>query len=117
MKVQLKRLQICANLSEETTAFTADVWIDGKKAGWAKNDGHGGATIVHVGDRAIHAALREHGAALVPAEYKSFTPGDEWVVDRLVEEACVAKELARVAKKAARLDVEYRESCATRGTS
>lgn len=31
-------------MSEETTAFHASLHIDGKKIGWAKNDGQGGPT-------------------------------------------------------------------------
>jgi hypothetical protein len=116
VKVELKRLQIYARLSEETTAFTADVWIDGKKAGYAKNEGHGGATNVHVADRALAEALRKHGATLVPTEYKTFTPGDEWVIDQLVEATRAAKETARVAKKMAKVDNDFKFKCATRGT-
>jgi len=115
-KVQLKRLQVHARLSEETTAFAADVWIDGKKAGYAKNDGHGGETFVHVTNPVLATALREYGDARVPDEYKAFTPGDAWIVDGLVEEALVAKEIARVAKKTARVDAEFQVDCEARGT-
>lgn len=115
-KVQLKRLQVHARLSEETTAFTADVWIDDKRAGYAKNDGHGGETFVHVTNPVLATALREYGDARVPDEYKTFTPGDAWIVDGLVEEALAAKELARVAKKTARVDAEFQVDCEARGT-
>jgi hypothetical protein len=33
-------------MSEETNAFVADVYVNGKKVGYAKNDGHGGSTNV-----------------------------------------------------------------------
>jgi hypothetical protein len=115
-KVQLKRLQVHARLSEETTAFAADVWIDGKRAGYAKNDGHGGETFVHVTNPVLATALREYGDARVPNEYKAFTPGDAWIVDGLVEEALAAKEIARVAKKTARVDAEFQVDCEARGT-
>lgn len=45
MKIELKKLKIAEHMSEETTAFTADIFIDGKEAGYAKNDGHGGCTF------------------------------------------------------------------------
>lgn len=47
MKIELKSIKFSEALSEETNAFTADVWINGKKAGYAKNDGHGGCTMVN----------------------------------------------------------------------
>lgn len=116
MKVELKRLQIYERMSEETTAFNADVWIDGKKAGIAKNAGHGGNTDVRIDDRALAAALREYGKTRVPDEYKKFAPGDEWVVDHLVDKARAAKETARVARKSAKIDAQYKATCPARGT-
>jgi hypothetical protein len=44
MKVELKKIQIYEKLSEETTAFYAEIFIDGKNCGYAKNEGHGGCT-------------------------------------------------------------------------
>jgi hypothetical protein len=116
VKVELKRLQIYERMSEETTAFNADVWINGKKAGYAKNDGHGGNTDVRVTDRALAAALSEYGKTLVLDEYKKLSPGDEWIVDDLVEKARAAKETARVAKKSAKIDAQYKATCPARGT-
>ncbi len=47
MKVQLKNVKINEDFSEETTCFVADVFINGKKAAYAKNDGHGGSTFYY----------------------------------------------------------------------
>ena len=44
MKIELKKIKVYDRMSEETTAFTADVYINGKNVGTAKNDGHGGET-------------------------------------------------------------------------
>lgn len=44
MKVELKNVKINKTFSEETTCFTASVYINGKKAAYAKNGGYGGAT-------------------------------------------------------------------------
>ena len=44
MKIEIKRVKYYSELSEETNAFTADLWIDGKKVGHCKNDGQGGCT-------------------------------------------------------------------------
>lgn len=43
-RVTLKSIKFSEALSEETNAFTADIFFDGKKIGYAKNDGHGGCT-------------------------------------------------------------------------
>jgi hypothetical protein len=47
MKIELKRIQHARNLSEETNAFTADIYVNGEYVGYAKNDGHGGCTDYH----------------------------------------------------------------------
>jgi hypothetical protein len=46
MKVTLKSVKFFERMSEETNAFTADVFVNGKKCGYAKNNGHGGNTDV-----------------------------------------------------------------------
>ncbi len=43
-RIELKKLTIYERMSEETTAFSAEIYIDGINAGQAKNDGHGGST-------------------------------------------------------------------------
>lgn len=77
MKIELKKIEYSARLSEETNAFSADLYIDGKKAGVASNRGHGGPTdydgINKEGDDLIRQA-EEYCKALPP--YK-FTSGDE----------------------------------------
>lgn len=44
INIELRRLQIFDRMSEETTAFAADLYIDGIKCGYAENQGHGGCT-------------------------------------------------------------------------
>jgi hypothetical protein len=46
MNFELKKVKYSPSLSEETNAFTAEVWLDGKKVGYASNRGHGGNTDV-----------------------------------------------------------------------
>ncbi len=48
MQVTLKNLKICNFASEETICFQATVYVDGKKAGTAQNDGKGGCTFCHL---------------------------------------------------------------------
>lgn len=47
MNIELKSIQVYEKMSEETSAFTASIYIDGKKVGYTKNDGRGGATVYH----------------------------------------------------------------------
>lgn len=47
MKIELRKLKIAEHMSEETTAFTAEIFIDGVRAGYAKNSGRGGNTDYH----------------------------------------------------------------------
>lgn len=111
MKVELKKLKTYAALSEETVAFTADVWINGKRSGDAKNDGHGGCTLVRISDRDLAKQLVEFGDSQKPAGQRFLDPGDAWLVDQLVEQA----EIARHAKKTAAVEAKFKAECAARG--
>ena len=44
MKLELKNVKINEAFSEETLMFKADLFVDGKKVGYASNDGRGGCT-------------------------------------------------------------------------
>lgn len=119
MQVELKKLAIYERMSQETTAFNADVYVDKKKVATAENDGHGGNTFVHWEPTVAPARRLEIEAELkktVPAEYQSFTPGIEWAVDQAVEATRKAKEDARVNKAIAKNDAAYKVSCPKRGT-
>jgi hypothetical protein len=114
VKVELKRFTTNARLSQETTAFAADVWVDDKKVGTAENDGHGGATIVRL-DLSVRDAVEAHGKTLVPAAYKSFTGGAEWLVDQLVEAELAKKSDKAFAKKIANADTKEKAKSAQQG--
>lgn len=45
MKIELRRINHNAKLSEETNAYTAEVWIDGERAFDARNQGQGGCDL------------------------------------------------------------------------
>lgn len=47
MKIELRNITYSAALSQETSAFTADVWIEGELAFHARNQGHGGCDFYH----------------------------------------------------------------------
>ena len=47
MRIELKKLKVVVALSEETTCYTAEIWIDGARAFLASNRGHGAADDFH----------------------------------------------------------------------
>jgi hypothetical protein len=47
MQIELRRISYNATLSQETAAFSAEVWIDGELAFHARNEGTGGADFYH----------------------------------------------------------------------
>jgi len=44
MKIELKKIEFSERMSEETNCFVADLYINGKKVGYCRNQGHGGCT-------------------------------------------------------------------------
>ncbi|CDT00991.1 hypothetical protein BN1088_1432764 [Sphingobacterium sp. PM2-P1-29] len=44
MNIETKNIKHAPSLSQETEAFTANIYINGKHAGYAENAGHGGET-------------------------------------------------------------------------
>jgi hypothetical protein len=46
MKIELKNVKFSESLSEETNAFTADIFVNNVKCGYAKNNGQGGCTDI-----------------------------------------------------------------------
>ena len=47
-RVKLKNVKHSASLSQETEAYTASVYLDGKKVGHVRNDGNGGPDFVEL---------------------------------------------------------------------
>lgn len=84
MNITLKNFKHLNSLSEETLCFTAKVCLDGKVVGDARNQGHGGCTIVHINDNDV-------------ARMKSMT---EWetIVDELSFKELEKKETAKLSK-------------------
>lgn len=113
MQIELKRFTTNARLSQETTAFAADVWVDGTKVGYAENNGHGGNTLVHL-DPSVRGQVEAHGKTLVPAEYK-FVSGAEWIVDQLVEAELQKRSDKSFAKRIANADAKERAHYETHG--
>jgi len=109
MKVELKNVKFSEHMSEETNAFTADVYVDGKKCGYAKNDGHGGCTNVQdYGDPGLYGImqmaenyLRTQPDINIGTEAKPFMVKSNFenVVDQLFEQWLQNKEVKKFEKK------------------
>lgn len=59
MKLELKKLKINNRASEETTAFAADLWVDGAFAAKVGNAGRGGSCFWLFEDRELRARVEE----------------------------------------------------------
>lgn len=107
MKLELKNIKVNLTFSEETTMFQADIYANGKKIGYASNDGHGGSSDYNAyeGQR---EALREAEkfAQTLPSIFYQF--GDkkneikmnlEHWIDTQIEAYVTAKETAKLEKK------------------
>jgi hypothetical protein len=95
MKYELKKLQVYPRISQETTAFNADLWIDGIKAAECSNEGHGGNNHIRFIDR----DLEKHFYAWVktlPNEPVYNLPMDgDLFITCLLDEAMKKKDLER----------------------
>lgn len=96
--ITLKLLKHAHNMSEETNAFTADVFFGDKFIGHAKNDGHGGQTWVAQytlteGQRKASDECGELLSAQPPYYGHKLTVDD--VVDHLVHLDLIASDLKR----------------------
>lgn len=72
MILTLQKLKVARSLSEETLAYTADVYLDGKLVGHGKNTGNGGCASFYVHtpeDKATVAAFEKELVALPPKLY------------------------------------------------
>ena len=99
-KVELRRITYNARLSEETAAFAADVWIDGKKVGDVRNDGHGGCNFYS--PHTLRNDLQLIAAStLAPEEGWGGEPipaDDETLVAKLLDAFLLKRDLDRLLK-------------------
>jgi hypothetical protein len=108
MIIELRSLQIQDRQSEETTAFTASLYINGKKIGYAKNSGKGGPTDYgpdNYHDENLKAIIKEaedYCIGLEPMDLKELgkVPMDmEGFIDQIVSEFWQEKEDKRFKNK------------------
>lgn len=96
--VELKNVKIAKHLSEETTAFTASVWLNGRRVGTARNDGRGGATELRVGERhddVVDACVAHPEAADIAEDRYRRGRAVDVVIGALVEAVMETRYLKR----------------------
>lgn len=108
MKIEIKKISFNERMSEETSCFVADLYIDGKKVGYCKNDGHGGCTDIHGNSKEDYKIIAEAMAyckTLPKVKYHNseWEQDLEWVVNMQLEEYLNAKQKAKTDKKMQKL--------------
>lgn len=104
MNIELKNIKYVASMSEETSCFQAIIYIDGVKAGDARNDGHGGSTFIS--PLSLAEKLNEYGATL-PVKVIDMGDGTsfdskqdaESLVDDLLTKHLIEKDLRKLLTK------------------
>ena len=105
MKIELKNVKFYEKLSEETNCFIADLYADGKRIGYCKNDGQGGSTYVNPWDKNALPTFNEaeeYCKSLPPIVYNddfSIPSNLENVVDDLFEKWLIEKNNKKIQKE------------------
>lgn len=94
MNIELKNVKYAAFASEETSCFSAVVYIDGVKSLTAENSGKGGMTFLHEIVKGSYDVLKAEGVR----RGEKFEPA-EGIVDDLFYKWLSLKEMKRVLKK------------------
>lgn len=92
MKIELKNVKTFEAMSEETLAYVCDIFVDGVKAGYVKNDGHGGCSNYNA-----YEGKRD----LLFSAVKTFESGTEFEywIDGQVEDIHSQKQIDKSCKK------------------
>lgn len=106
MKIELKRISFNERLSEETNAFVADLYINGKKVGECKNTGQGGCTDYYADSPELRTVIAEAEAyfktlpKVWEEKYKfEYQPTLEFAIDEEFEKYLEAKEQKKIEKR------------------
>lgn len=108
MKIQLKNIHHSEQLSEETIAFSASLYINNFKAGTASNRGNGGATDYYGFNERGNQLIREAEAYCKTLPSEKFTAGGkeytidstlENYIDRLLQKHLEQKDLQKFRNK------------------
>lgn len=104
VKVTLKKIAFYERMSEETNCFAADLYINGKKVGEAKNDGQGGCTNYYTYTKENNEIIRQaeeyfKSLPMKVSEYGfKYQPSLEYAIDEQFELYMKAKEEKKMQK-------------------
>jgi len=104
MKIELKKIKFSEAMSEETNAFTAELFINDKRIGYCKNDGHGGCTDYQANSPVLRTVIENAEAyckSLPKVKYGDMERDNslEDVIDQLLEDWLNAKEQKKMERK------------------
>lgn len=101
MLIELKKFKSYPRLSEETTAFNAELWIDGKKAADVENDGKGGCNREGFTDRDLQKKFHDHCKSLPPdkSEYGDLAMDSDLFISLLVAKMELQSQIDKWKKK------------------
>lgn len=99
MKIELRKIHYSKALSQETAAYTAEIWINGEKRGMTRNEGTGGADFVE--PRSLITELEEHAKTLPPVDcLGAMVPQNmELLLGGLLDEHLLTKDLKSLLKR------------------
>ena len=84
LTLELKSFKFYPRLSEETNCFDTNLYVDGKKVGYAKNSGTGGCTDYRIENKELSEKL-EAWAKLFPLESVDVGGGEMFKMDSNLE--------------------------------
>jgi hypothetical protein len=96
MKIELKNIKYSAFMSEETTAFEATIYVDGSKAGFASNRGHGDPINIYPHD--LQVRLDEYGSTLPVMHYHGLDlkQDAESLINNVLSDWLISKDLKKL---------------------
>jgi hypothetical protein len=88
MQLQLKNIKYNSSLSDETYAYSANLYLDGKKIGYVANRGHGGADEQRIDDAQIAKDIDAYFASLPKEHTHLEMNGEPFMVQPDLESWC-----------------------------
>jgi len=102
MKIELKKISFNERMSEETNCFVADLYINGKKVGYAENRGTGGPTDYRGDTKEANDVIREaeaHFKSLPKVWIKEYNFEHQPTLESAIDDCFEAYLKEREAKK------------------
>lgn len=104
MIIEIKKIKFYERMSKETNAFSADLYINGKKVGYCRNEGNGGSTdylSTSAENRLLVEEAEKYCLGLPPIKYGNMEipMALEGKIDLLFDEWLRGEEAKKMEKK------------------